>query len=339
MRFAHQLTRVVLAVVLLTATGGLCVTADAQSFGQERFGARKFDIALIGDLPYDAEEEAKFDNLIEDINRSKLAFVVHDGDFKSGSSLCSDETFNQRFELFETFRHPFVFIFGDNDWTDCHRPNNGAYDPVERLFKLREIFTQGDRSLGRRTIRLTRQSDAGDPRYEKFRENVRWTYGDALFVGLNLVGSNNNFGRTPEANAEFFERNEANLAWLRESFAIVNDAGLRGIMIIIQANPNFELASTNPARAGFNDFLRLLEEETIKFKRPVVLVHGDSHDFQINKPLYGSLSRRKIENFTRVETFGTPDVHWLRATIDWRDPNLFSFKQEIVEENLVNHQP
>ena len=339
MRFANLSVKVLLAIVLSTSLGGLCVNADAQSFGQERFRSRSFDIALIGDLPYDAEEEAKFDNMIKDINRSKLAFVVHDGDFKSGSSLCSDEVFNQRYDLFQTFRHPFVFIFGDNDWTDCHRANNGSYDPLERLFKLREIFTQGDRSLGQRTIRLTRQSDAGDARYEKFRENVRWTYGDAMFVGLNLVGRNNNFGRTPEADAEYFERNEANLAWLRESFALVKDAGLRGIMIIIQANPQFELPRTNPGRAGFNDFLAALEEETLSFKRPVVLVHGDSHNFQINKPLYGSRSGRKIENFTRVETFGTPDVHWLRATIDWKDPNLFSFRQEIVEENLVNHQP
>lgn len=121
-----------------TSPGGLCVvttTADAQSFGQERAGVRKFDFALIGDFPYNKEQEIKFDNLIKDINRSRLAFVVHDGDFKSGSSLCSDEVFNQRYKLFQTFGHPFIFVFGDNDWTDCHRANNGSYDPVERLFQ------------------------------------------------------------------------------------------------------------------------------------------------------------------------------------------------------------
>ncbi len=278
----------------------------------------------------------RFDNLIKDINRSRLAFVVHDGDFKSGSSQCSDEVFNQRYDLFQTFRHPFIFVFGDNDWTDCHRANNGGYDPVERLFKLREIFTQGDRSLGRRTLLLARQSD--DPQYEKFRENVRWSYGDVLFVGLNVPGSNNNFGRTPEADAEYFERNAANLAWLKESFALVKDNGLRGIMIIIQANP-FGLTPADSVRTGYNDFLTLLEAETIKLGRPVVLVHGDTHYFRIDKPLPAVIDQPRLENFTRIETFGSPNVHWLRATIDWRDPRLFSFKQEIVEENLVNRQP
>jgi hypothetical protein len=31
-------------------------------------------------------------------------------------------------------------------------------------------------------------------------------------------------------------------------------------------------------------------------------------------------------HFTRVETFGAPDVQWIRATVDADDPNLFSFE-------------
>jgi hypothetical protein len=34
---------------------------------------------------------------------------------------------------------PFVFVPGDNDWTDCHR-RAGAYDPLERLARLRVFF-------------------------------------------------------------------------------------------------------------------------------------------------------------------------------------------------------
>ena len=77
------------------------------------------------------------------------------------------------------------------------------------------MFFQGDQSLGRRTIRLTRQSE--DTRYAKFRENVRWTQGDVLFVTLHVIGSNNNLGRTPEMDAEYSERNAANLAWMRQA--------------------------------------------------------------------------------------------------------------------------
>lgn len=327
-----------LLVLLLT---GIFTLLSDESFGDSgKEGSKtpaKFEFALIGDLLYNAEEVAKFPSLIEDINQEKLAFIVHDGDIKSGSSLCTDEVFENRYELFQTFAHPFVYIFGDNEWTDCHRANNGGYDPLERLEKLRFIFTQGDQSLGERTLLLERQSN--DPQYIKFRENVRWIYGKVVFVGLNVPGSNNNFGRTPEADAEYVERNAANLVWLRQAFALAAQEKSRGIMIIIQANPGFELPSTDPNRTGFNDFLSALEQETLALKKPVILVHGDSHNFQINKPLFGSISRRRIENFTRVETFGTPDVHWIRGSVDPKDPNLFGFRQEIVEKNLVNHTP
>lgn len=314
---------------------GLSSLVYAHPSEKDGLEAAKFDFGLIGDLPYTSEQDAKFVNLINEINQKKLAFVVHDGDFKSGSTLCDDKTFYQRKQLFQTFRAPFIFIPGDNEWTDCHRANNGSYNPLERLAKLRGIFFQGSESLGQRTLRLTRQSEQAQ--YSKFRENVRWTYGDVMFIGLNIPGSNNNFGRTPEADAEYVERNAANLAWMREGFNIARNRS-RGIMLVIQANPGFELPPTDPNRTGYNDFLAVLETETLAFSKPVVLVHGDTHSFQIDKPLFGSKSKSRIENFTRVETFGSPDVHWLKASVDFRDPNLFSFRQRIVKPNLVDHQ-
>ena len=295
-----------------------------------------FDFALIGDLPYDAEQEAKFPNIIKEINRSPLAFIVHDGDIKSGSTLCSDEMFGERKALFQQFEHPFILVPGDNEWTDCHRQNNGSYDPIERLAKLREVFYQGNETLGKRSLTLTRQSD--NSQYRQFRENVRWIYGDAMFAGLNIPGSNNNFGRSPEADAEYSQRNAANLAWMRESFALAKRNNNRGVMLIIQANPGFELEATNKDRTGYNDFLAALQTETLGFLKPVVLVHGDSHYFRLDKPLLNSKNQRRIENFTRVETFGSPDAHWLRASVNPKDKNVFSFTQEVIRENLVEHQ-
>lgn len=290
-----------------------------------------FEFALIGDLPYDAEQEAKFPNLIAEINQSQLAFVVHDGDIKSGSTPCTDELFYQRKELFEKFDHPFILILGDNEWTDCHRPSAGGYIPTERLTKLRQIFFANNHSLGKQTLRFSQQSE--NPQYRQFKENIRWNYHNIMFVGLNVTGSNNNFGRTPEDDTEYRERNTANLAWIRESFALAKRNNSQGIMLIIQANPGFELEPTNNQRTGYNDFINALESETLNFDKQVVLVHGDSHYFRLDKPLLNSKNKRRIENFTRVETFGSPDVHWLRARVDPNDRNLFSFKQEIVELN------
>ena len=204
----------------------------------------RFEFGLIGDLPYNAEDERKFPNLIEDINKANLVFVIHDGDFQAdfrgyrdGSLPCSDETFDNRKNLAQSFKPPFILTPGDNDWTDCHYVKSASYDPLERLAKLREIFFSGNDSFGQQTLSITRQSS--DPKYSKFRENLRWTYGDVSFVTLHLVGSDNNFGRTSEMDAEFAERNTADLVWMSEGFDFAKRNGSKAIMIITQANPGF----------------------------------------------------------------------------------------------------
>lgn len=288
-----------------------------------------FDFALIGDVPYNEFDTTNsFPNMIAEINKAPLAFVVHNGDIKAGGTPCSDEVFQRCYEQFQTFKHPLIFLFGDNEWSDC--PKTNGHTPYERLMRLREVFCRGDQSLGQRKIRLERQSE--DDRYAAYRENVRWTRGGVVFAGFNVPGSANNFGQP-----EYAERNRANISWLTGSFERAHREQARAIMLIMQANPHFDLARTNKVRAGFNEFLDALERETIRFKRPVVLAHGDSHYFRIDKPLLGRRSKRRIENFTRVETFGNPDVHWLRARVDPRDPNVFSFEQRIVKNNLVRH--
>ena len=343
------------AILSLSACTTLQKERDAQSV--------KFDFALIGDVPYDARHEREFANVMKDIDAAGLAFVIHDGDFwwdgaawteeDGGLPPCSDEAFENRLALAQNSRHPFIFVPGDNEWADCHRAKPRAYDPFERLTKLRQMFFAGDDSLGGRTIRLTRQSK--DARYAKYRENVRWTYGGVLFVTLHVIGSNDNLGRTPEMDAEHAERMAANLAWMRQAFELAVRDKSPGVMIIAQADPRFETSwpsdmqqrymlaglgfkSPETRRAtGFDGFVAALEQETVAFGKPVVYVHGDSHLFRIDKPLVGSRSRRIIENFTRVETVGFPDTHWVRARVDPGDPNVFSFRQEIVKENLVKH--
>lgn len=316
-----------LLAALAILTGCVSTTVHQQSLTRTRF-----DFALIGDVPYTDEAVTNlFPNMIAGINRARLAFVVHDGDIKSGDTPCTDERLAQCRAQFDTFRHPLIYIFGDNEWSDCGKVKEQPFDPLDRLAKLRALFTPGHESLGRRKLRLDRQSD--DPRFAPFRENVRWTYGGVLFAGLNLPGDRNNFGQP-----EFAARHEANLAWLRDAFAQAKRQHLRALMLIIQANPFPERGSTNKVAPGFKGFLAALEEETVAFGQPVVLVHGDSHYFRLDKPLVGTASRRRIENFTRVETFGYPDVHWLRATVDWREPEVFRFRQEIVRQNLVRRR-
>lgn len=349
-------TLIVSALVLLP---GGCAIERAVS----QTSAASLDFALIGDMPYDGRQEKEFDYLMKDIDAADVAFVVHNGDFwwdgaawterAGGLPPCSDETFDDRLARAQRSKHPFVYVAGDNEWADCHRAKPRTYDPFERLAKLRQMFFQGDASLGQRRMKLERQSEGS--RYPAYRENARWIHGNVVFLTLHIIGSNNNLGRTAQMDAEYEERDAANIAWMREAFDLAMRNGSRAVMIIAQADPYFQttwtpnwqeryalwsLAMKPPAsrrKTGYDSFLAALEKETLAFGKPVVYVHGDTHIFRIDKPLVGSRSRRIIENFTRVATFGHPDTHWIRATIDPGDPNVFRFRQEIVKANLLAH--
>lgn len=100
--------------------------------------SRPLSVAVIGDAPYGGGQQENLDWLIDDVNRDEdVSIVVHLGDTKSGSTVCSDEHFEFIREAFDSFVDPLFYVPGDNEWTDCHRDNNGDYHPVERLETLR----------------------------------------------------------------------------------------------------------------------------------------------------------------------------------------------------------
>ena len=76
----------------------------------------------------------------------------------------------------------------------------------------------------------------------------------------------------------------------------------------------------------------------IAFRKPVAHVHGDSHYFRVDKPFLDARGRR-LENFTRVETFGdnqangNNDVHWLKVVVDPKSREVFSYQPQIVPGN------
>lgn len=289
--------------------------------------AEPLAFGLFGDTPYNHWEREHLPDLIAEMDGENLAFVVHDGDIKSGSEVCSDELLQGVLAVFKKSATPLVYVPGDNEWTDCHRRSNGHYDPLERLDRLREWFFSGDLALGQRPLKLQRQSS--DPAFAKYRENVRWEAGGALFVGMNLPGSDNNFNGTRHGGgpvAEFIERSAANKVWLAQAFALARSRKLAGILIVIQGNPGFEDANAGKPSPGYRDFLSQLREETRNFAGQVVLVHGDTHHHQIDQPMQDPATKETVKNFTRVETIGSPFFGWVKGTVDATDQQVFRFQ-------------
>ena len=195
-------------------------------------------------------------------------------------------------------------------------------------------------------------SQAADPQFSKFRENLRWSMGGVTFVTLHIVGSNDNFGRTPEMDAEHNERKAANIVWLRKAFSEAKASNSRGLALLTQANPNLENywpieqkntylrmipGARSPEKAevtGYDEYINTLTEEMESYTWPTVFFHGDTHRFRVDQPLFSAKNSRRFENFTRVETFGSPDTHWIKVTVDPADTQVFSFKAELIAENV-----
>ena len=121
----------------------------AQDAGQLTPRDRRVQFGLIGDQQYTPVQEKLFENVIDAMNKEKLAFVVHDGDITNGDGPCDDAMFARRARTFSRSAHPFILTPGDNDWTDCKKP----FEPLERLAKLRAMFFPAPgRTLGKRPM-------------------------------------------------------------------------------------------------------------------------------------------------------------------------------------------
>ena len=142
---SRLLLPVVAALLAAAVTAGLA-TAGRDGERGPRWGG-EHAIGLWGDVPYSEEQTTTgVPNLVADM-RQRLAFTVHDGDIKSGSSRCDDAVY----QLFESYlnslRAPAFYTPGDNEWTDCDRPAAGGYDSEERLAYLRaNLFDEPPRT-------------------------------------------------------------------------------------------------------------------------------------------------------------------------------------------------
>jgi hypothetical protein len=300
--------------------------------------AQGFEFALLGDNPYNETNLRKYRRLIEHVNgHPGLAWVLHLGDLKGGQS-CADDELRFRFELNQGFRAPFVLTPGDNDWYDCVRDAMGGFDDFERLAALRRIFYPvPGRTSGTPTLEVRTQADGG--RFPSFVENVIWQRDGVVFAAVHVIGPTRP-ATDPQA---FTELTAAWVEWIGQAFDEAEASGARAVFLAMQADPWLfsglpelvaQFCPTCPQlRPGLERLYPLLVERSRAFGGPVVVAVGDSHVFRVDKPLYAE-DGTLVENLTRVEAFGHPYVHWVRVEVHPDQPQVFSFHQELVPDNI-----
>ena len=318
---------------------------------------RPVTYAVIGDVPYlpFATATTRFPTLIDAINADPaVKRVIHVGDIKSGSSVCSDAYFQTIGQAFATFTKPLVYAIGDNEWTDCHRANNGGFNPLDRLAAIRELFfANPGATLGGQPAHLFDQ--------EAYPENQQWKAADVVFSVLHIIGSNNGrapwFGdrvvspgpgetaaETATREAEWAARNQADLDWIDRTFEVAERERARGVVFFFQAD-----MWNQPDRDGgvsftaFSDIVTELAARATQFGRPVLMVVGDFHNYRVDvgvpwfNTYYGvtppaNLTQIVVDRSIEATDDATP-IDYLRLTIDPSSPAVFSWEQVFVPEN------
>ena len=349
-----------LALLLISSVA--IVISNAASTQANADQAFKTSIALIGDMPYDAKGVTQTPAVIAAINASKVEIALFDGDTMSGKGdKCTDAAYPAlKTGFFDKFTKPLFYSVGDNEWVDCDRAVKGAFDPMTRLALVRSNFFQkADGSyinLGATNTRISITHDTTYPEMQMF------SYKGITYILPHVPGSANNSAvatptfktyndsATDGNDVEYLARDAANVAWINKGFAKATTEGSAGVIVVGQANMDWEgyasdaAAPNNENTKAFANVKQALLTNTLKFKKPVLLQNGDEHWFQVDMPMNetaGKLVEKDkgslVENFTRVQTFGSGFNHWVELIIDPRADNLWTFKVHVIKENLDVH--
>jgi hypothetical protein len=311
--------------------------------------------AVIGDVPYTDSKlngGPSFPLLIAAINKDPdVRRVIHIGDIKAGSALCTDAYFQDIANQFATFTDPLIYTPGDNEWTDCHRANNGGYNPLDRLAKVHELFFANPGYTLGASIKIKDQ--------KSYPENVRWEAANVQFAVFHILGSNNgrapwfgdraapNTGETPtetaSREAEYLARNAANISWLQKTFENAEEEKSVGIVLFFQADLwHPEDRAAGAQFTAHQDFVAQLSKLAQDFApRPVLLVVGDYHEYRVDVgvpwmstyygvPAPANVTQIVIDRSIEINRSGAPDpspIDYLKLTIDPKAAGVFSWTQ------------
>jgi hypothetical protein len=332
MHFSRTPALAAVAAAFLVLPAAASATASAAEVGdapgQQKAG--HFSFAVIGDVPYGAAQIAAFPSMIDRINaETDLSLAVHVGDIKTGSSPCTDDYNAMIKTQFNRFVAPLLYTPGDNEWTDCHRVAAGGYNPLERLGAVRKtFFAEPGRTLGTNPITVESQAAQGLP------ENVSLARQGLSMATLHVVGSNNDLApwtgigltsATPEQLAEERARMDATIDLIHRTFDRARLRQDRAVVLFQQADMfNPTIAPTAADTSAFNPLVQALVDESSTFDGEVYLFDGDSHHYNVDRPLatgsawldyYGVDGR--ADNLTRVTVDGEEqNTDFLKVTVN-----------------------
>ncbi len=277
----------------LALSGNVCAEEDSAADS-----CRQIIFYAMGDVPYKPEEDVLLPRQIAQIP-DDAQFVVHVGDIKSGSAPCDKAVYQKVSGMLRKTVAPVFIIPGDNEWNDCTNPSEAW-----KLWK--QHFMRFDRHWNHH-LPVFRQIE--------HEENFSFVKGDVLFIGLNIVG-----GRIHDA-AEWMKRHADNLQWVRRNLRQFGDS-VNCMVIFGHAHPNI----------GHVDFFVPFVKEALKFKKPILYLHGDGHNWICDHPF-------PAHNILRVQVDQGRIAPPLKVTITNHKTKPFLFDRRKEKKKPVTTTP
>ncbi len=331
--------------------------------------------APYGTTPTDTSETDATPAFVRAVNSDKsVSTVLHVGDIHSGSQFCTQAYDQQVADLWTAFTDPLVYTPGDNEWTDCHKkkegggafnPATGQIDyvtdgagnlvdyaggnPVDNLALVRSIFfAQPGATLGSGRLRVLSQAQVDNrlhPTDGQYVENVMWVRDGILFAAVNVPGGSNNdadpwYGAptaSPQQTTEAANRTGAALRWLDRAFDTASKVHARSVVVMTQADL-WDLDGKDVSHlANYEPIVSSLATHTTAFRKPVLLLNGDSHVYRSDNPLqqaspctgdsgvcsydaWNSHPSYDVSNFHRIVVHGsTVPLEYLRLTANTKN--------------------
>ena len=217
------------------------------------------------------------------------------------------------------------------------RANRSDQWALDSLARIRQLYFSTPRSLGKTTIALVRQSAQPGP-FAHMVENARWSMDGVVFATVHVVGSMNGLSIASEdAAAEAVRRNQADVAWIQDAFAEAARTDAKAVVLAMHASffektpaPGHDTGhSILGGRHGPYGLIAMAVQDLAEsFGKPVLLIHGDSHEFMIDRPFYVSddeAAKPKGARLTRLQVYGAPEIRAVRIGVDTDTPWVFSF--------------
>ena len=265
-------------------------------------------------------ELKNIDGLLNYINKENSSLIVHVGDILDYWSKCTDSNTDYQLNLMNNLNVPVLYTPGDNEWRDCINTEKGDTHNLERLAYIRKTFFSKNKTLGRNPSIVENQRLRGYP------ENARLLKKNIAFISAHVIGTQNNFDPYSKENTlEYLQRDAANVDWITNSFERYKDASAYVVVIhadifksskkiplfFIQKYGSSDVETLEIEINPYENFTSSLLELSNKYKKPVLVLHGNQHVFRAFKPM-----ESKFPFLHVIQNFGSPDIKAIEIEIN-----------------------